>query len=47
MAEPTLKCSHCGGFALEPEVFPAQPCTVCKGTGKPAAAAKTGELIDG
>jgi DnaJ-class molecular chaperone len=50
MAEPAPKCPHCDGWALEPGKYPAEPCTVCAGTGRPRAAdpsPQTGELLDG
>lgn len=49
MAEHAPSCRHCGGFALEPDAYPAQPCSVCHGTGKalPPAAPATGELLGG
>jgi DnaJ-class molecular chaperone len=50
MAEPAPKCPHCDGWALEPGKYPAEPCTVCAGSGRPPVAAKpqhTGELIHG
>ena len=44
------KCGRCHGFALEPDAYPAAPCTACDGTGRPRPAPpppQTGELIDG
>jgi DnaJ-class molecular chaperone len=38
MADPAPKCGRCHGFALEPDTYPATPCTECKGTGRASAA---------
>jgi hypothetical protein len=48
--DSTPKCGRCGGWALEPDVYPAAGCTACGGTGRPPPPPPPPpqqELIDG
>jgi hypothetical protein len=38
-------CPHCQGFALEPDVVPAEPCRVCGGTGRRTAPEQDADLL--
>lgn len=43
--KPEPKCPRCGGWALEPDHYPAARCSVCGGDGRPPATlAATGDV---